>query len=64
MRFYIFMKHWSSIWMLASIGATLGAIARKDWPFAIFCVMACAINHFCYNVWNKRIKDSKHEDLH
>lgn len=45
--------------MSASIGAALAAIIRKDWMFAIFCVISCAINHFCYNVWNKQIKDRK-----
>lgn len=45
--------------MSASIGVALGAIVRKDWPLAIFYVVCCAINHFCYNVWDKRIKDGE-----
>lgn len=59
MKFYLFMKYWSLTWMSTSIGAALAAIIRKDWMFAIFCVISCGANHFCYNVWNKQIKDRK-----
>lgn len=45
--------------MSASIGAALGFFLCKDYGYTIFCVVTCAINHYCYNVWNKRIKDSK-----
>lgn len=56
MKFAIFMKYWSLAGMSASIGAALRAIVEKDWLFAIFCVISCAINHFCYDVWSKSQK--------
>lgn len=59
MKFYLFMKYWSLAWMSASIGATLGSFLNKDYGYTIFCVVTCAINHICYNVWNKRIKDTE-----
>lgn len=59
MKFYIFMKYNSLVWWSLCLGAAIGAIVRKDWLYAIFCVACCAINHFCYNVWNKQIKNSK-----
>jgi|GEM_PF-5403928 len=57
MRFTIFMKCWSLVWMSASIGAAIGAIVNKDWLFAIFCVISCAINHFCYNRYSDALKN-------
>lgn len=56
MKFYLFMKYWSLAWMAASIGAAVGCVARKDCLFAIYYVISCAINHFCYNVWSSRSK--------
>lgn len=51
------MKCWSLVWMSASIGAAIGAIVNKDWLFAIFCVISCAINHFCYNRYSDALKN-------
>lgn len=45
--------------MAASIGAAVGGFLNKDYGYTIFCVVTCAINHFCYNVWSKRIKQNK-----
>lgn len=59
MKFYLFMKYWSLACMSASIGAALGSVLIKDYGYAILYVVFCATNHFCYNVWNKWIKDSK-----
>lgn len=56
MKFAIFMKYWSLACMAASIGAAVGCVARKDYLFAIYYVISCAINHFCYNVWSSRSK--------
>lgn len=52
------MKWWSLCWMSACIGGALGCLMRKDYSFAILNVVCCAVNHFCYNVWTKRIKDA------
>lgn len=54
MKFTIFMKYWSLVWMSASIGAMIGAAARKDYPFAMFFLLNCAIHHLCYNYHKKR----------
>lgn len=36
MRFYRFMKYWSLIWMVASIGAALGCLMRKGTEMPCF----------------------------
>lgn len=43
--------------MSASIGATIGAMLRKDWLLAAFYVATCAINHVCYNFWSRALKN-------
>lgn len=50
------MKYLSLVGMSGSIGAAIGAMVNKDWLFAIFYVISCGINHFCYNVWSKSLK--------
>lgn len=45
--------------MAASIGAALGCLTRKGYGDAMFWVVSCALNHYCYNGWNRRIKDNK-----
>lgn len=57
MKFTIFMKYWSLVWMSASIGVAIGAIINKDWLFAIFYVISCAINHFCYNLYSEALRN-------
>lgn len=57
MKVTIFIKYWSFVWMQASIGAAVAAIISKDWSFAIFYVISCAIHHFCYNQHSKSLKN-------
>lgn len=59
MKFYLFMKYWSLAFASASVGAATWSFFHKDYGYAIFYVSCCAINHFCYNVWNKLIKTEK-----
>lgn len=47
------MKYYSLALMAASIGAAVGYAAQKDYPLATYCVISCAINHFCYRYWKK-----------
>lgn len=56
MKLATFMKYYSLALMAASIGAAVGYVARKDYPLAMYYVISCAINHFCYNVWSSRSK--------
>lgn len=56
MKFTTFMKYYSLALMAASIGAAAGYVAQKDYPLAIYCVISCAINYFCYNKWSSRSK--------
>lgn len=56
MKLALFMKYYSLVLMFASAGAAISYVVRKEWLPAIFCVMSCAINHFCYNVWSKSLK--------
>ena len=48
MKFASFVKYWCLAWMAASIGAAAGCVVWKDYLSAIFYVISCAINHFCY----------------
>lgn len=57
MKFYLFMKYYSLVWMSASIGVAIASIIQRDWLFAMFCVMSCAINHFCYNRYSEALKN-------
>lgn len=59
MKFCQFMKYWSLASMSASIDTALGSVLIKDYGYAILYVVFCAINHFCYNAWNKQIKDTE-----
>ena len=49
MKFTIFMKYWSLVWLFFSIGCALGCVLKKDYLGAMLCVVCCAINHCCYN---------------
>lgn len=55
MKFYRFMKYWSLIWMSTSIGAALGSFLKKDYDYSIYYVVCCAISHFCYRQYSKRL---------
>lgn len=59
MKFYLFMKYWSLAWMSASIGAAIVYVLQHNYLYAIQGVVCCALNHICYNVWNKQIKDTE-----
>lgn len=59
MNYYRFMRMFSLFMMAASIGAALGSFVSKEYGIAIFYVVSCGINHFCYNAWNKLINNTK-----
>lgn len=55
LKFCKFMKWYSICLMSASIGATLGSIACKDYRGAIYYVVCCAASYFCYRQYSKRL---------
>lgn len=61
MKLPTFMKYYSLVLIFASLGAVIASIARKDWPSAMFSVLCCAANHFCYNHYSRHIKTTKRE---
>lgn len=59
MKFYFFMKYYSLAMLCASVGCAAVCAVSRDWLTAIYCVVLCAANHACYNMWGRRLKESK-----
>lgn len=53
------MKYWSLVWAIYGAAMAFKYVYRHDWLMAALMVAMTAVNHGCYNLWNKDCKESE-----
>lgn len=53
MKLHKIAKWWSLAWVVISAASAIAYLALREWECAMFAVISCAINHFCYDIYKK-----------
>lgn len=53
MKPYKILKWWCLSWVAIGAVSAIAYIAMREWERAMFAVVCCAINHFCYDFYKK-----------
>lgn len=49
----------AKITAFGAAGGAIGSAIREDYEFSMWMVICCAVNHYVYNQYTKRLKQQK-----
>lgn len=55
MKLHKIAKYWSLAWVVICAASAIAYMVLREWECAMFAVVSCAINHFCYEFHRREL---------